>query len=131
MAPETYFTIKLVHAGSALLSGLGFAVRGVAGLQGKPWVRARLARTLPHVLDSVLLGSALVLAIAAGFSPFNAPWLAAKIGLLLAYIGLGMVALSPRRSRPLRAVAFVAALLVFGHIVAAAVLKHPAGLLHP
>lgn len=129
MSPELYAALRHLHRACAVLSIAGFALRWVAGLAGQAWVRQRPARTLPHVVDSVLLASALALAFGAGFGPGNAPWLTTKVVLLLAYIGLGMVALSPRRSRALRIGAGLAALAVAGHIVAVAFVKHSAGLL--
>jgi len=56
-----YFTVKLVHQSAVALSITGFALRGAAGLAGARWVRGRLARTVPHVVDTALLASALVL----------------------------------------------------------------------
>lgn len=129
MSPEAYALLKDLHRGCALLSVAGFTLRWGAGLAQHAWVRGRTARTLPHGVDTVLLASALALAFGAGFTPANSPWLATKIVALLAYIGLGMVALSARRTRATRVAAGIAALLVFGHIVAVAFVKHPAGLL--
>jgi uncharacterized membrane protein SirB2 len=128
MSPETYALLKDLHRGCALLSVTGFTLRWGAGLAQQAWVRGRAARTLPHLVDTVLLASALALAFGAGFTPANSPWLATKIVALLVYIGLGMVALSARRTRATRVAAGIAALLVFGHIVAVAFVKHPAGL---
>lgn len=129
MSPEAYALLKGLHRGCALLSVTGFTLRWGAGLAEQAWVRGRLARTLPHVVDTLLLSSALALAFGAGFTPANSPWLATKIVALLAYIGLGMLALSARRTHAVRVVSGAAALLVFGHIVAVAFVKHPAGLL--
>jgi uncharacterized membrane protein SirB2 len=129
MAPEIYAALRQLHRACAVLSIAGFALRWAAGLAGQAWVRQRAARTLPHVVDTVLLGSALALAVGAGFTPANAPWLVTKVVLLLVYIGLGLLALSPRRPRGLRVAAGAAALLVAGHIVAVAFVKHSAGLL--
>lgn len=129
VSPEVYLALKQLHRVCAVLSIAGFAARWAASLAMQAWVRGRLARTLPHVVDTALLLSALAMAFGAAIVPTDAPWLATKIVLLLVYIGLGMVALSVRRSRGTRLLAGVAALLVFGHIVAVAWVKHPAGLL--
>ena len=122
-----YALIKIVHQGAVALSVTGFFVRGAASLAGAAWVRGRLARTLPHVVDSVLLASALALAWMLRLTPGNAPWLMAKIVGLLAYIALGVIALRPGRPVRVRATAWVAALLVFGWIVSVALLKDPRG----
>lgn len=124
-----YATIKLVHQTAVLFSGLGFAARGMASLQGAPWTERRLARTLPHVVDTVLLLSAISLAFMLSLNPVHAPWLLAKIVGLLLYIGLGMAALRPRFARRTRATALVLALLVLVWIASVAVLKNPLGYL--
>lgn len=120
-----YAALKLVHQTAVVLSIAGFFVRGLASLASAAWVRGRIARTLPHVVDTVLLLSALTLAWLLRLTPTAAPWLAAKIAGLLLYIGLGMLALRPGRPLALRASAWVAALGVFGWIVAVAITKDP------
>jgi uncharacterized membrane protein SirB2 len=122
-----YLLIKTVHQTAVALSVAGFFARGVGALGGAAWVRGRLAKTLPHVIDSVLLLSALTLAWMLRLTPGSAPWLLAKIIGLLVYIGLGVVALRPGRPLAVRATAWVAALLIFGWIVSVALTKNPLG----
>jgi len=126
---EHYAALKVVHQAAAALSVAGFFARGLGMLRGAGWLQHRLVRTAPHVVDTVLLVSALWLAFIAGFTPGNSPWLTAKIAALLAYIGLGMLALKPGRPMVLRAAAWLAALAVFAYIVSVALTKHPAGFL--
>lgn len=122
-----YLALKHFHITCVVLSGAGFALRGAWALAGSPLARARLARVLPHVVDSCLLLSAIVLAWMAGQYPFVHGWLTAKIVGLLAYIGLGMLALKPGRPLALRGAAFVAALATFSWIVSVALSKNPLG----
>ena len=124
-----YATVKLIHQSAVALSIGGFFARGLGALSGAAWVRSRLAKTVPHVVDSVLLLSALTLAWTLRINPGHAPWLMAKIVGLLVYIGLGMVALRPGRSTALRASAWLAALATFGWIVSVAISKNPLGFL--
>ncbi len=124
-----YTTLKLLHQGAVAVSIAGFLARGTGALAGATWTRSRVARTLPHVVDTALLASAIALAWMLQMNPLVTPWLAAKIVGLLAYIGLGMVALKPGRPLALRATAWVAALLCFAQIVATAITKSPLGLL--
>ena len=124
-----YSTVKTIHQSAVALSFAGFFARGLGALGGAAWVRARPAKTLPHVVDSVLLLSALWLAWTLRLNPAGAPWLLAKIVGLVAYIGLGMVALKDGRPLALRATAWLAALLVFGYIVSVALTKSPLGFL--
>ena len=106
-----YLIVKTLHQSAVTLSVAGFFAR----------------RTVPHVVDTVLLGSALLMAWMLGLNPLTTPWLLAKIIGLLLYIGLGMLALRPGRATSLRALAWVAALLVFGWIVSVAISKSPLG----
>ena len=122
-----YLLLKQVHMGAVTLSFAGFFARGLGSLRGAAWVRGRAAKTIPHLVDTVLLASAIALAWTLRLSPFAAPWLAAKIVGLVAYIGLGMLALKPGRPARVRTAAWVAAMLVFGYILSVAVTKSPAG----
>lgn len=124
-----YATLKLIHQGAVAISITGFFARGAGALAGAGWARSRATRTLPHVVDTVLLATAIALAWMLRMNPLVTPWLAAKIVGLLAYIGLGMVALKPGRPIGVRAVAWIAALLCFAQIVATAITKDPLGLL--
>lgn len=124
-----YFTLKTIHQGAVVLSLAGFVVRGTASLRGAAWVRGRIAKTLPHLVDTVLLVSALLLAWQLRLTPGNAPWLTAKIVGLVIYIGLGVLALRPGRPLAVRAAAWLAALAVFGWIISVALTKNPLGVL--
>ena len=87
----------------------------------------RLTRTLPHILDTVLLGSAVAMLLILDLSPFAVDWLGAKLAALLAYIGLGLVALRFGRSRRVRIGAFWLALATGLYIISVAYTKSPMG----
>lgn len=124
-----YATLKLIHQSAVVLSLTGFLARGLGMLGDAAWIRARAARTLPHVVDTVLLASALGLVWMLRVSPFVVPWLAAKLVGLIVYIVLGSIALKRGQTKRVRALAWVAALLTFGYIVSVAITKDPRGLL--
>lgn len=124
MDPGAYLLVKSVHVGCAALSIAGFAARGVLRLRGSALLETRLARIAPHVVDTVLLLSAVWLAWALGVVPFVHGWVTAKVLALLAYIGLGMLALRGR-TRAVRGAAFVAALAAAAYIVAVALTRDP------
>lgn len=124
-----YFVVKTIHQVAVALSLTGFLARGAASLAGARWVASRPAKTLPHIVDSVLLLSALTLAWMLRLTPGNAPWLLAKVIGLLAYIGLGVVALRPQFKTSVRAGAWMAALATAAWIVSVAVTKDPLGFL--
>ncbi|MES2951756.1 MAG: SirB2 family protein [Pseudomonadota bacterium] len=122
-----YYSIKTLHQTAVALSLLGFLARGVAGLAGAAWVRGRAARSVPHVVDTVLLLSAITLAWQLGLNPLVTPWLLAKIIGLLVYIALGVVALRPSFPLRVRSLAWVLALTSFGYIASVAITKDAAG----
>jgi len=124
-----YLQIKFVHMGAVTLSGLGFLIRAVASLQGAAWVKTRVAKTVPHVVDTMLLVRALTMLWQTDFALANLPWLQVKIVGLLAYILLGMVTLRPRYALSTRVGAFVAAVLTFSWMVSVAVTKDALGYL--
>ncbi|MEO7243159.1 MAG: SirB2 family protein [Variovorax sp.] len=121
----SYSILKAVHVTCVVLSGIGFSARGWGSFAGARWMRSRAARTLPHVVDSVLLLSALALVFARGAG--IEPWLAAKIVGLLIYIALGLKALQPGRDKGLRIAAWIGALATFTWIVSVALTKDPRG----
>lgn len=92
-----------------------------------PLLTAKLTKILPHIVDTVLLISALTLAFGLKLNPADHPWLLAKIIGLIAYIGLGIVALKPNFPKPIRISAWVTALLCFWYIASAAISKSAAG----
>ena len=120
-----YLSLKHLHMGFAGLSGGLFLLRGAWMLAGSPLLQKRWVRTLPHAIDTVLLSSAVALAVWSAQYPFVQGWLSAKVLALLAYIVLGTVALKRGATRTIRGAAFVAALLVFMYIVGVAITKDP------
>ncbi|CAN7579310.1 SirB2 family protein [Massilia sp. LjRoot122] len=120
-----YIALKHLHMSFAALSGILFLVRGLWMLKGSERLRQHWVKVVPHVVDTLLLASAIGLAWWSKQYPFQAPWLSAKVLALVAYIVLGTVALKRGRTPQLRAAAFAAALACFAYIVAVAVSKNP------
>ena len=121
----SYLALKYLHVACVVLSGLGFFLRGLWMLAESSVLRHFLVRRLPHVVDTLLLVSALILTWMSGRYPFAEPWLTAKLFGLLVYIGLGMMALRRAKTKAARATFFVLALLVYGYIVSVALNRNP------
>jgi uncharacterized membrane protein SirB2 len=121
----SYLAVKHLHVTCVVLSGLGFALRGWWMLNDSPLLKARLARVAPHVIDSVLLGSALFMAWQSSQYPFAQGWLTAKFFGLLAYIVCGTMALKRARTRGRRVVFLALALLAYAYIVGVALTRNP------
>jgi len=88
-------------------------------------LQQRWVRLAPHVIDTALLGSAVMLAYLSGQTPWSQAWLGAKLGALLLYIVLGTLALKRGKTKAVRRTASVLALLVFLYIGAVAISKQP------
>ncbi len=117
--------LKTVHVTCAVASFSGFFLRGLWMMQDSSWLKQRWMKIAPHIVDTTLLGSAILLAIRIRQYPFVDGWLTAKLIGLLAYIGLGLVALRLGRTRGMRIGAWVAALTVFLYIVSVALTRSP------
>lgn len=120
-----YLALKHLHMSFAVLSGGFFLIRGLWMLAGSAHLQQRWVKIAPHVIDTLLLASAIGLAVWSRQYPFVAPWLTAKVLALVAYIGLGTIALKRGRTPRARMAAFFAALACFFYIVAVAVTKNP------
>lgn len=122
----SYLAIKHLHMTCAALSGGLFLLRGIWMLQGSGMLQRRWVRIGPHLIDTLLLTSALIMVAWSAQYPFMQSWLTAKVLPLLAYIVLGSIALKRDMTRTMRAWAFAAALAVFAYIVLVALTKHAA-----
>ena len=118
-----YLAIKHVHMTCAALSIILFFVRGLWMLAGSTLLQQRWAKVVPHIVDTVLLASALTMVVWSSQYPFMQNWLTAKVVALVAYVVLGTIALKRGQTKGVRTGAFILALLVFGYIVKVAVTK--------
>jgi uncharacterized membrane protein SirB2 len=112
--------VKYIHISCVLISYLLFFVRGVWMLRTNPILQQRWMKIVPHVVDSALLLSAIMLATLLSISPLSSSWLMAKIIALLLYILLGTIAIKRGKTRKTRLAAWLAAQLVFIYIVTVA-----------
>lgn len=129
-AAMDYSTIRAIHIACAVLSIMGFTLRGLLMLRESPLLRAPFTRVAPHVVDTGLLATAVALAWVSGQYPFERPWLTAKVLALILYIALGTIALKRGKTLRVRATAFVLALLAALYIVSVALTRSPLGVLH-
>ncbi|WP_263772277.1 SirB2 family protein [Propionivibrio soli] len=122
-----YLALRHIHITCVILSGTGFFIRGLGMLADSPWLNRRWVRIVPHIVDTVLLGSAIWLALLTHQYPLALDWLTAKVIALVVYVILGAMALRRGRTKSARAGYFVAALLTFGYIVSVALTRSPLG----
>lgn len=121
----SFILLKILHLSCAAISYVLFFVRGIWSVRGSQKLQQRWVRITPHIVDTLLLGSAITLAWMLHVSPLTAPWLLAKIIALLLYIALGTIAIKRGKTRRVRLMAWLAAQLVFCYIVATAIAHDP------
>jgi uncharacterized membrane protein SirB2 len=124
-----YPSLKFLHQLLVGLSVLGFAARAGGRLAAAPWTRSPVARTVPHVVDTLLLLTGVAMLWLLRTSPHQLPWLVAKLAGLVAYIALGVVALRDGVAKPMRWLAGLLALCTVAWMVSVARTKHPLGAL--
>lgn len=129
MGRTTYLALKHLHVSAVVFSVALFMLRWVWMLMDAPQLQRRWVRIVPHVIDTVLLLSAIGLTLIPHQYPFIHGWLSAKVLALVAYIVLGSIALRYGSTKPIRAVSGVAALVVVGYIVSVALTRNPRGFL--
>lgn len=122
-----YLVTYYIHVTCVILSGSFFVVRGFWMLTRSSILQHRLVKVLPHIIDTVLLGSAIVLTVIIEQYPLVNSWLTVKVVALIIYILLGVAALRGKTSL-IRGAAFAAAILTFGFIVSVAWYHHPLGI---
>jgi len=117
--------VKNIHITCVASSYALFFLRGVWLIHGSPRLRQRWVKIVPHVMDTLLLVSAITLTIGIQQYPGVDAWLTAKVAGLFFYIGFGMVAFRFGKTMRAKISAWVAAQLVFFYIVAVALTHNP------
>ena len=103
-----YLALKHSHLLLVVLTVVLFQLRFFWRLAKPQQPLPAVWRRLPHMNDTLLLLSGLLLMWMAGGMPFgNAPWLGVKLVLLLVYIGFGLLCFKsePRSAKSLTAYA--------------------------
>lgn len=123
-----YLALRNLHVLCVLASGTLFLLRGSGMLARQDWYLRGAWRFVPHVIDTVLLLSAIGLLLVLSGSPLTQAWLIAKLIALPFYIVLGNLALKRGREYHHRVLAFVAAATTFAYIFSVARSRSPLGL---
>jgi len=114
--------MKHLHLLFVLLTISSFVAR-IFLAEFKPEIlQAKALKILPHIIDTVLLLSGLALVFQGDWLDGEMGWIISKVVLLVAYVGLGVVAM--RSSGIKRWIAFAGAVAAFATIAMIAVTKH-------
>ncbi|WP_300329385.1 SirB2 family protein [Accumulibacter sp.] len=125
----SYLFLKQLHVACVVLSAAGFLLRGVWMLSESTLLQRRAARVVPHIVDTILLASAIAMVVSSAQWPWTSNWLTAKLTGLLVYIGCGTMALKRARTRRQRAAFLLAALVALAYIVSVALTRSALGAL--
>lgn len=117
--------LKTLHISCAAISYSLFFLRGIWRLNDAKLMQQRWVKIAPHLIDTILLSSAIALAYSTGQYPFIDAWLTAKVIALLLYIGLGSYALKYAKSKKRCLISWLAAQTVFAYIVLVAINHNP------
>lgn len=120
-----YNMIKVLHVILAVISIAGFVIRGMWMIQTSPMLDNPWIRIAPHINDTLLLATAIILVILTGLYPGPTMWINAKLLALVIYIVLGTIALKRGKTKTTRIMAFMGAISVFIYIVLVALSKDP------
>ena len=120
-----YMMAKHLHLTAVGVSVFLFIFRFMLSQFNSELLTKKWLKILPHVVDTLLLASAIWLCFILGQFPFLQGWLTFKVVGLIAYILMGMFALKWGRNAPLRWIGFVGALVRIGLIANVAITKQP------
>lgn len=117
--------LKTIHVTCVTISYVLFFLRGVWLMRDSPMLQQRWVKTVPHITDTLLLTSAILLSIGIHQYPFVNSWLTAKVLGMISYIGIGMIAFRHGKTLRIKITAWLVAQLVFFYIVAVARTHNP------
>ena len=121
---DNYLIFKHLHMTAVALSGLLFMIRGLWLLQGSTQLQAKWVKITPHVVDTLLLVSAIAMLLVSHQFPV---WVHVKITLLVVYIGLGLMAFKKAKTQGQKLTFLLAAVAVYVFLISVALTKSPAG----
>ena len=125
-----YPYVFVLHIACAAVSFLYFLLRGYWMLADSTILYQNVNKIAPHIIDTILLSSAVILTLIIEQYPIANSWLTIKLIFLLLYIILGSIALKRGKTKTQRAIAFIAALCTFSFIVSVAYFHHPMGVFY-
>ncbi|HEY0921319.1 SirB2 family protein [Rheinheimera pacifica] len=119
-----YMAYKHFHLLMVVLSVSFLLVRYAMSLKPAAMLQTKFFKIAPHVIDTLLLVSAVLLMMTLQQYPFVHAWLTEKLLAVLAYIALGVMAFKGRTAA-IRWICFLGALGWLGLVLRVAMTKQP------
>lgn len=118
-----YMMAKHLHMTAVGLSILLFVIRFLYGQMNPAFLQKKWVKIVPHVIDTILLLSAIWLCVLISQYPLVDGWVTFKVIGVILYIFAGMLALKWAKTPPLKWAGFFAALIVLALTAKVAVTK--------
>lgn len=117
-----YMMAKHLHMTAVGISVLLFVFRFIYGQMNPSFLQKKWVKVVPHIIDTVLLGSAIWLCVILSQYPIVNGWLTAKVIGVVGYILFGLLAL--KSETPVKKWGgFAGALIVLGVTAKVAITK--------
>ncbi len=117
-----YMMAKHLHMTAVGISVLLFVFRFIYGQMNPSFLQKKWVKVVPHIIDTVLLGSAIWLCVILSQYPIVNGWLTAKVIGVIGYILFGLLAL--KSETPVKKWGgFAGALIVLGVTAKVAITK--------
>ncbi|BBO27168.1 SirB family protein [Alteromonas sp. I4] len=117
-----YMMAKHLHMTAVGISVLLFVFRFIYGQMNPSFLQKKWVKVVPHIIDTVLLGSAIWLCVILSQYPIVNAWLTAKVIGVIGYILFGLLAL--KSETPVKKWGgFAGALIVLGVTAKVAITK--------
>ncbi|MBU6949913.1 SirB2 family protein [Hahella sp. HN01] len=120
----SYMLLKHIHMTCVALTFASFTLRFIWMILESSLLQRKLSKILPHIIDTVLLLSAIGLALKLQQYPFYNGWLTAKVVGLIIYIALGVFALKRGKTKGARILFGLGAYMAFAYVVMVALTKN-------
>lgn len=120
-----YMMAKHLHLTAVALSVLLFILRFIWVQMDPAALQRKWLKIVPHVIDTILLATAVWLCVLLSQYPFAQTWLTFKLIGVIAYIVLGLIALKKAKTAPVRWITFLLALGVLAATAKVAITKQP------
>jgi len=101
---------KHLHMTIAIISIALFTLRFVWTLMGSAQLSKKWVKISPHIIDTVLLGLGVAMAIKLSINPMEQLWLGEKILAVVAYIFTGYYTLKLARNKTLQIIGYFGAM---------------------
>jgi uncharacterized membrane protein SirB2 len=120
--------LKYLHVVAVATTFALFFVRGLWLMQSYPESQEKWVRALPHIVDGVLVLSALGILITSPLKGWPGEWLTLKLLLAVVYFALVLLLFRWARTLTTKILIWLPTLVLFLYITTVAVLHHPRGI---